>query len=68
MGAAAYMPPRRRGLLTFGRHLPPRLDGVSLGVVHLGRALPALAERAPAVVALNDVNVFSVSHHEPFIR
>ncbi len=63
MGAAAYMPPRRRGLLTFGRHLPPRLDGVSLGVVHLGRALPALAERAPAAVALSDMNIFPVNPH-----
>jgi hypothetical protein len=54
--------------LTLTSHLPPSLNRLRLGVVHLGGALTTLAERAPAVVALNDVNVFSVSHHEAFFR
>jgi hypothetical protein len=46
--------------LTLACHLPASLDRLRLGVVHLGRALPTLAEGAPAVFALNDVNVFPV--------
>jgi hypothetical protein len=34
----------------------------------LGRSLRAFTQRAPPVVALNDVNVVPVGHHEAPVR
>ena len=48
--------------LPLARHLPARLDRLRLGVEDLAGALPALAQGAPLIAALNHVNILTVGH------
>jgi hypothetical protein len=49
--------------LSLARHLPTRLNGLRLCLKHLSRTPSSFAKRAPAAVALDDVNIVAVSHH-----